>query len=70
MKQLNLVPSDLMQKTGASRWAVSQWRNDIAKATQSSLVIATHAKMIDLRLYAPLCAFMRLYAPLCAFYDV
>ena len=27
------------------------------KATQSSLVIAIHAKMIDLRLYAPLCAF-------------
>ncbi|MDO8415522.1 MAG: S24 family peptidase [Agitococcus sp.] len=38
MKQLNLVPADLIQKTGASRGAVSQWRNDIAKPSGEKLL--------------------------------
>lgn len=43
MKQLNLVPSDLMQKTGASRGVVSQWRNDIAKPNGEKLLKLAHA---------------------------
>jgi SOS-response transcriptional repressor LexA len=43
MKQLNLVPADLIQKTGASRGAISQWRNDIAKPSGEKLLKLAHA---------------------------
>lgn len=42
MKQLSLVPADLMQKTGASRGAVSQWRNDVAKPSGEKLLKLAH----------------------------
>lgn len=38
MRHLDLSPSDIMEKTGASRGAVSQWRNDIAKPSGEKLL--------------------------------
>lgn len=46
MKQLNLVPSDLMQKTKASRGAISQWRNDIAKPSGEKLLALAAALQV------------------------